>query len=251
MADFDQLLRWFGSKHPGAVEAVLSRAYGGDRTPYEWLSRAVSSSAKVVLDLACGAGAMIERLERDGRVVIGLDRSEEELAEAARRGRGPLVQAHASYLPFADNSFDAVVTSLGVGVVSDRPRFLAEAARVLRPGGVLAMLTPSMRPASVEDIRLSSRLAGYLRVTPHVPGITEFKARQSLSAVGLTKAEDARARYYFEVRNEDDAKLLLAGLRSPADQLRIAPALEFMMGRASEQTPLRVPLAMRRIIAIK
>lgn len=119
---------------PGAMEAVLSRSFGGDHTPYEWLARSVSSSAKTVLDLACGAGAMVDRLARPGRTVVGLDRAIEELEEAQRRGRGPLVQGHASYLPFADNSFDAVVTSLGIAVVADRPRFLAEAARVLRPG---------------------------------------------------------------------------------------------------------------------
>jgi len=103
----------------GAMEGVLSRAFGGGSTPYEWLSRAVSASATQVLDLACGAGAMIERLERPGRTVTGLDRSREELLEAQRRGRGPLVQAHASYLPFADGSFDAVVSSLGISVVAD------------------------------------------------------------------------------------------------------------------------------------
>ena len=244
-------MRWFGSRQPGAVEAVLGRAYGGGSTPYEWLSRAVSKSAVTVLDLACGAGAMIDRLQRDGRTVIGLDRSAEELALARERGRGPLVQAHASYLPFADGSFDAVVTSLGVAVVADRPRFLAEAARVLRPGGVFAALTPSVRPANVEDLRVVSRLAGYLRVTPHVPGITEFKANQALSAVGLTKAEDKRARYYFEVSSREDAELLLGGLRSSPDRGRASSAVDFMTAKVESLGPLRVPLPMRRIIAIK
>lgn len=246
----DGTLRWFGSRFPGAMEEVLSRSFGGTRTPYEWLARSVSSSATLVLDLACGAGAMIERLQRPGRTVIGLDRSESELAAARERGRGPLVLGHASYLPFADDSFDAVVTSLGMGVVADRPRFLAEAARVLRPGGVFAALTPSMRPASLDDLRLISRLASYLRVPPHLPGTTEFKAKQALSEVGLTKAEDSRAKYYFQVGSEDDARLLFAGLRAPVDAERAAAAVEFLRTRMGDG-PVAVPLPMRRIIAIK
>lgn len=246
----DATLRWFGNRQPGAMEEVLSRCYGGQRTPYEWLARSVSASANLVLDLACGAGAMIERLQRPGRTIIGLDRSESELAEAAARGRGPLVQGHASYLPFADESFDVVVTSLGVGVVADRFRFLEEAARVLRPGGVFAALTPSLRPMNLDDLRLNSRLASYLRVPPHLPGTTEFKAKQALAEVGLTKAEDARAKYYYEVANEEDAVRLLAGLRASSDPERAGSAVEFLRSRFSVG-PVRVALPMRRIIAIK
>lgn len=250
MTDVGDSLRWFGTRHPGAMEEVLARSFGGHRTPYEWLARAVSAQADTVLDLACGAGAMIERLARPGRMVVGLDRSESELAEAAARGRGPLVLGHASYLPFADDSFDAVVTSLGIAVVADRPRFLAEAARVLRPGGMFAALTPSLRPASVEDLRLVSRLAGYLRVPPHLPGITEFRAKQSLREVGLTKAEDSRAKYYYEVSDEADATRLLAGLRAPVDAERAGATVEFLRSRFTDR-PVRIPLPMRRIIAIK
>lgn len=246
----DATLKWFGNRQPGAMEEVLSRCFGGDRTPYQWLARSISASANLVLDLACGAGAMVERLRRPGRTVIGLDRSASELAEAAARGRGPLVQGHASYLPFADDSFDAVVTSLGVAVVADRPRFLEEAARVLRPGGVFAALTPSLRPVNLDDLRLNSRLASYLRVPPHLPGTTEFKAKQALAEVGLTKAEDSRAKYYYEVGDEEDAARLLAGLRATSDPERAAAAFGFLRGRFADG-PVRIALPMRRIIAIK
>ena len=251
MSENHEALRWFGSRGPGAVEDVLSRAYGGERTPYEWLARSVSTSATTVLDLACGAGAMIDRLARPGRTVIGLDRSEAELVEAQHRGRGPLVLGHASYLPFADNSFDAVVSSLGIAVVADRPRLLSEVSRVLRPGGVFAALTPSLRPANTKDVRLITRLAHLLRVTPLLPGITEFRARDALLAAGLTKAEDRRAKYYVEVADKEGAERLFAGLRGATTRERTKAAVDFLVARAEESGAVQVPLPMRRLIAIK
>ena len=251
MSESHEELRWLGTSGPGAMEDVLSRAYGGDRTPYEWLARSVSASASTVLDLACGAGAMIERLQRPGRTVIGLDRSEAELVEAAHRHRGPLVLGHASYLPFADNSFDAVVSSLGIAVVADRPRLMSEVSRVLRPGGVFAALTPSLRPANTQDLRLVTRLAQILRVAPLLPGITEFRARDALLAAGLTKAEDRRAKYYVEIANREDAERLFAGLRGATTRNRTMAAVDFLAARAEQSGPVRVPLPMRRLIAIK
>lgn len=238
------------ARGPGSIEAVLSRARGGDHSPYEWLARSVSGSAALVLDLACGAGAMIDRLARPGRTVIGLDLSPGELGEARARGRGPLVRGDAFYLPFADGSLDAVVSALGLAVVANRPRLLAEVARVLRPGGVFAALTPSLRPVSVEELRLVGRLANQLRFPPHLPGVTEFKAKPALAAAGLTKAEDKRARYYYEVRTQEDARILLAGLRGTVDDARAAGAVETLVSWAGGEA-LRVPMPMRRIIAIK
>lgn len=243
--------RWRGQRVPGAIEDVLSRAYGGDHTPYEWLARSVSGSAGLVLDLACGAGAMVDRLAREGRTVVGLDRSEAELHEAARRGRGPLVAGHASYLPFADDSFDAVVSSLGIAVVADRSRLLSEVARVLRPGGVFAALTPSLRPANTSDLRLVGRLAHILRVAPQLPGLTEFKARDAFQAVGLIKAEDKRAKYYVEIRTREDAERLIGGLRGATTPKRAAAAVEFLAARADASGVVRIPLPMRKLTAIK
>lgn len=250
MSDTTAGLRWYGTRRPGAAERVLARSFGGHHTPYEWLERAVADKADQVLDLACGTGEMTRRLVRPDRLVVGLDLSAANLAEAGRDLPGPWVQADVAYLPFADGSFDAVVTSLGLGVVSDRLRFLKEVARVLRPGGVFAGLTPSMRPFSVEDLRIASQLGGYLRATPQLPGLAEFRAKASLAQAGLTKVEDSRARYHFTVNNREDAQLLIDGLRQAPDRGRATSAVDFLALRA-EAGAFGVPLPMRRIVAIK
>ncbi|MEZ5087435.1 MAG: class I SAM-dependent methyltransferase [Tessaracoccus sp.] len=243
--------RWDGDNTPGAIEAVLSRSLGGAQTPYDWLARAVSDSAVRVLDLACGAGAMIDRLAKPGRLVVGLDLSPAELGEARLRGRGPLVQADGNYLPFQDEYFDAVVSSIGLAVVPDRERLFSEVSRVLRPGGVFAGLTPSLRPLNIENARLLSRLSSHLRRTAQLPGFVEFKAKKMLGSVGLTKSEDSRARYFFEVHGPNDAEILFDGLRAPKDPTRRAAATAFLLSRADRHGSVRVPLPMRRITAIK
>ncbi|MGO1385718.1 MAG: class I SAM-dependent methyltransferase [Arachnia sp.] len=240
--------RWFGPGRPRAVDLVLQRTFGGDHTPYEWLARAVSSSASLVLDLSCGASGLGARLAGENRVVISVDETESCL-RGEEDGR-PLVQADALHLPFLTGSFDAVVTSLGLGLAQDRTVFLREVARVLRPGGVFAGLTPSIRPMSIEDVRLASQLGAYLRASPHFPGTVEFRAKTMLGAVGLTKMEDSRGRHHFEVRNRADAELLVGGLRAAGDRARAASAIDFLAARA-EKDPVRVPLPMRRIVAIK
>ena len=88
-------LATFHPERAGVTEAVLSRALAGDHSPYRWLARAVSATATVVVDLACGSGPMSRELAQPGRTVIGLDLSEHELALAAERGPGPWVRADA------------------------------------------------------------------------------------------------------------------------------------------------------------
>lgn len=240
--------RWFGPGRPRAVDQVLQRTFGGDHTPYEWLARAVSSSARLVLDLSCGASGLGARLASPGRLVVSVDETESCL-RAEEDGR-PLVLADPRHLPFADGSFDAVVTSLGLGLADDRLAFLEEVARVLRPGGVFAGLTPSLRPMSTKDVRIASQLGAFLRVGPHLPGTVEFRAKSMLGAAGLTKMEDSRGRHHFEVRNRSDAELLVGGLRPAGDRARAASAIDFLASRAQKE-PVRIPLPMRRIVAIK
>ena len=54
-------LATFHRERAGVTEAVLSRALAGDHSPYRWLARAVSATATVVVDLACGSGPDVAR----------------------------------------------------------------------------------------------------------------------------------------------------------------------------------------------
>jgi SAM-dependent methyltransferase len=88
------------------------------------------------LDLGCGGGLYYEVLAASGRTVIGLDRSADQLRIAQGRCRH-LVQADAAALPFADRTFPTVTTMWISTDVDDFAAVLAEAARVLTPGGLL------------------------------------------------------------------------------------------------------------------
>jgi ubiquinone/menaquinone biosynthesis C-methylase UbiE len=96
-----------------------------------------------VLDVACGTGVLAcvaaERVGRGGSVV-GLDANPQMLA-VARRKPAPVewIDGRAESLPFADASFDAVVSQFGLMFFDDRVAALREMVRVLRPGGRLAV----------------------------------------------------------------------------------------------------------------
>jgi demethylmenaquinone methyltransferase/2-methoxy-6-polyprenyl-1,4-benzoquinol methylase len=97
-----------------------------------------------VLDVATGTGAVAAELlrGRPGLAVVGIDQSPEMLAEARRRlgDRVELVAGRAESLPFEDASFDALTFTYLLRYVADPAATLAELARVVRPGGTIAML---------------------------------------------------------------------------------------------------------------
>ena len=154
----------FHRDRAGIAEAVLSRTLAGDHSPYRWLARAVSATATIVVDLACGSGPMSRELAQPGRTIVGLDLSEHELALASQRGPGPWVRADALQLPFKDASIDVVTSSMGLVVVQPLTRVIEEVARVLRPGGVLGRDRPrdsAARPERSEGPHADQRPAAY------------------------------------------------------------------------------------------
>lgn len=94
-----------------------------------------------VLEVGCGAGELAEQIAVELRAdVIAVDTSQRMVELARARGIDARV-ADAQELPFDDGEFDCVVAAWLLYHVRDRRRAIAEAARVLRPGGCFVAST--------------------------------------------------------------------------------------------------------------
>jgi demethylmenaquinone methyltransferase/2-methoxy-6-polyprenyl-1,4-benzoquinol methylase len=122
------------------VNAVLS--LGLDRVWRRAAARTIDARAgERVLDLGCGTGKLGGRLAGRARVT-GLDLSQQMLRRAKRLvpASMALVQGSAFGLPFRDRAFSGVVSGFVLRNLDDLPLALRELARVLHPGGRLALL---------------------------------------------------------------------------------------------------------------
>jgi SAM-dependent methyltransferase len=98
-----------------------------------------------VLDLACGPGIVSAALAAAAREVVAFDLTPEMLRKARERcaaeglANVTFREGSATELPFADESFDAVVSRLAIHHFAEPEKVLAEAFRVLAPGGTLVI----------------------------------------------------------------------------------------------------------------
>ncbi|MBS1710425.1 MAG: methyltransferase domain-containing protein [Armatimonadetes bacterium] len=96
----------------------------------------------LILDVGCGTGAVLTELGRRG-TAVGVDLSHDALSFSKSRGLALLVYANAEQLPFADATFDAVVSLDTIEHVPGHEAAAAEVFRVLKPGGVFVMNVPA------------------------------------------------------------------------------------------------------------
>jgi len=154
------------SKKPEAVSAMFDDvAEGYDRTN-NWLSggnaflwriattRAINPQpTERILDLAAGTGTSSVALAKSGAHVVAADFSPGMIEVGKlKHGTDPLVefvQADATKLPFAENSFDAVTMSFGLRNVVEPKKALAELYRVTKPGGRIVICEFSTPPNAV------------------------------------------------------------------------------------------------------
>jgi ubiquinone/menaquinone biosynthesis C-methylase UbiE len=112
-----------------------------------------------VLDVGAGSGTFTNRLSAGGFEVTSTDVTDEALEILRTRVSGTVERADATSLPFAASSFDAVVLAEVLEHVEDDGTALMEAARVLRPNGILGVTVPR-NPAWFSG---SDRWAGHVR----------------------------------------------------------------------------------------
>ena len=115
-----------------------------------------------VLDMGCGAGRHAFEMYRRGADVIALDMDADELATvsewfAAMRDEGSVPagaeadvkQGDALNLPFPDGEFDRVIAAEVLEHIPEDEKAISELARVLRPGGTIAVTVPRWLPEKV------------------------------------------------------------------------------------------------------
>lgn len=106
-----------------------------------------------VLDVACGSGFGIKILSSFCSSIIGVDRSFDAIRFAGQnfmQSISRLAQADAVRLPFADNTFDAVVSFETIEHLPEPEKFLREVRRVLIPSGRLYISTPVKKGDSLD-----------------------------------------------------------------------------------------------------
>lgn len=114
-----------------------------------WRNRTIRDlelpSGSVIADLACGTGDFCRTLSEQGHRPIGFDLAFGMLAHA--RTEAPLVHADALRLPVPDGSMDGVTCGFALRNFVELDPFFAELARIVRPGGRIALLDVSRPPS--------------------------------------------------------------------------------------------------------
>jgi demethylmenaquinone methyltransferase / 2-methoxy-6-polyprenyl-1,4-benzoquinol methylase len=144
-----------------------------------WRARTVNRISNLLtpgaraLDLCCGTGDVLVALENQGAWIAGSDFCHPMLLEARRKSKSPLFEADALNLPLKNDSLDLITCAFGFRNLANYDRGLQEFLRVLKPGGVAAILEFS-QPTN----RAFGALYGFFstRVLPKVGGMISGSA---------------------------------------------------------------------------
>ncbi len=147
-------------------------------TKYEWVSKYVNG--KTVLDIACGTGyGSSLLLFRGAKRIYGGDISEEAIKFAKEHYRNIDFRVmNAEQLPFEDNFFDVIVSLETLEHLSNPEKFVGEAKRLLKTGGVLIISTPAMRvrnPFHVKEFFTKNELEEMLSSFSNIEFFGQFR----------------------------------------------------------------------------
>ncbi len=159
-----------------------------DRRRQSLLTRHIHAGDEV-LQVDCGPGVLAQQLIEKGAHVTATDLSAEAIRRARSRGiNAQQLNLDRQPLPFADASFDVVVSDSQIEHRVDYARYLDECSRVLRPGGRLVLCVPNTAHWRVRWALLRGRFP-YVEHTPtdwlHLRFFTLPDLRGLLHARGL------------------------------------------------------------------
>jgi SAM-dependent methyltransferase len=207
---------------------------GQDRR-LDLIRRYVPLEGARVLDIGCGIGTYVRKLQEIAALACGIDI---DLARVRRGHEGTLAAGVSESLPFANGAFDVVLLNEVIEHVRDEVETLREACRVVRPGGHVVVYAPNrLYPFETHGVYLSKRyvfgnipLVNYLpnplrrRLVPHARAYTARGLRRLLA--GLPASVVVHTQVY-------------AGFDNIAARSRLLGALMRGVFHRLEHTPLR------------
>ncbi|HYG87498.1 MAG TPA: class I SAM-dependent methyltransferase [Azospirillum sp.] len=193
------------------------------------LAEVLDLRGKAVADVGCGDGAMLRHLTREGATAVGLEPSPEQLARAraaAPVGGETYKEGRGEALPFADGALDAVLyfnSFHHLPLDAMRPA-LAEAARVLRPGGAVVAVEPLAEGA-------------YFAVLKPVEDETAVRAAayEALREPPAGLVPELETVYLNTVRFRDFAQFIDSVVAADASRRERLPAVEAAMRRLFDE----------------
>lgn len=133
-----------------------------------------------VLEIGAGAGQGSRYVAGQGGVAVATDLAVAMLRTGDTTRGVPMVACDARRLPFADAAFDVVFTAQGaIPFVGDPELLLAEAARVLRPGGRFVASTPHPIRWAFPDVPGAAGLTATMSYFDHTPYVERIGGRTS------------------------------------------------------------------------
>lgn len=163
----DRVLRWWGPRGgiaqfhrprgvPGRVAGWIMGRRSSNVTRNRWAVRLLDiQPSERVLELGCGPGVAVAALADRAALVVGVDHSAVMIRQAQHRnrsgiqaGRVRLVCVSVENLALGEGSFDAALAVNTLGMWPDPVARLRELARLLRPGGRVAVVSQPRQPGA-------------------------------------------------------------------------------------------------------